>query len=157
MLEKKITVFKAENKEIPIICTFNVLEYLQEEYGTIQNFQRKALGLMESGKNEVGEPQYRNGTIDVRALLDGATAMINEGIAVTGKGEPISRNDAGVLLSAAGMTISEASILVINELIRCIEPKKSGAVQKEGRRTLKSILHGFFTSEKRFFITRKKK
>lgn len=157
MLEKKITSFNAGGKEIPIICTFNVLEYLQEEYKTLQNFQRRALGLVENGQNEAGEPQYKNGTIEIKALLDGAAAMINEGIAITGTGEPITRKDVGILLSAAGLTISEVSVMVVNELIRCIEPKKSGAAQKENRKTLKSILRGFFTLEKHFSIIPKKK
>lgn len=159
MLTKKIRTIQVEDREIPMICTFNVLEQLQEEYGTIQNFQQKALGLVDSGeKDGNGATVWKSGTIHIKSVLTAATLMINEGIAVTEQGEPVTREDVGMLLRAAGLSIAEASSLVIESLIECIEPKKGEAAQ--GRRTMKtqqSTLRGSCISERLFSIIRKKR
>lgn len=143
MLTEKMTTFKVEDREIPIICTFNVLEYLQKEYKTISRYQAMLLGMPED-KEKNNEEQ--TGVISLKAMIDGATAMINEGLAVKGENEQLTREEVGVLLRAAELTIQDVSLLVINELIGCIEPKKAISAQgeKKGKKPL-STLRGFFT------------
>lgn len=159
MLNKKITTITVNNKEIPILCTFNVLEHLQEEYETISKYQETTLGLLDTGeRDESGNPKYKNGTISIKAVLDGATAMINEGLGVQGSEETLTREEVGVLLTGAGLTIAEASELVISELIRCITPKKEKSAQgTKTKRTFLSTLRGFFTLGKHSLGAQKKK
>ena len=69
--------FEVENKKYTMIFNLNVLEEIQEEYGTIEKW-----GDLTDGKN---------GEVNVKALIFGLTSMINEAIDIENENLDIRR------------------------------------------------------------------
>ncbi len=100
----KIITYRGE--QYKIVFNLNVMEIIQEEYGTIDKW-----GALTDGKS---------GETNVKALLFGFAAMINEGIEIDndekGENRPlIDKKKAGRILSDLGVdnTTSEINELVI--------------------------------------------
>lgn len=79
----------------PLVFNLNVMEEIQEEYGSISKW-----GELTDGE-ETGEP-------DIKALIFGITAMINEGIDIKNDEEctdikPLTRKQAGRMLTEIGV------------------------------------------------------
>ena len=90
-IESRITV---NDKEYPIVFNLNVMEEIQEEYGTLDNW-----GNMTDGTD--GEP-------NAKAVIFGCTAMINEGIDIqndrNGTNEkPLTKKQVGRLITEYGL------------------------------------------------------
>lgn len=76
-------------KTFPIKIDLNVLEHIQQEFGTINEFERKILGLEvvrdENGQveyKENGEPKFRSVEVSISAIKAVLPSMINEGLAI---------------------------------------------------------------------------
>ncbi len=100
-----------EDKKYQLIFNLNVMQDIQEEYGTIQKW-----GTLTDGKS---------GEVNVKALIFGLTCMINEAIDIKndeeGLNEPLlSKKQVGRLITKAGI---EKSAKKLNEVI--IEGTKS--------------------------------
>lgn len=107
---------KFKNVEYPMVFNLNVMETIQEEYGTIQKWGN--LALPDTKENPDVEP-------NVKALKCGLTAMINEGIDIynEGKGEkdqlkPVTTKQIGRLLTELGLTevANQMSNVVVESL-----------------------------------------
>ena len=156
-----------DETEYPVICTFNVLEYIQKKYKTISDYNQLVSGMIPNGKDEAGKPEYKITPVNVAAMLDGITAMINEGIEIrnetTGFEDNetplIKQKDTARILRDAGISLADAAGIVMDELTECIAPKKAETAQREKikEKKSKSTLRGFFMSGKLFSIIRKKK
>ena len=90
-IESRITV---NDKEYPIVFNLNVMEEIQEEYGTLDKW-----GNMTDGTD--GEP-------NAKAVIFGFTAMINEGIDIqndrNGTNEkPLTKRQVGRLITEYGL------------------------------------------------------
>ena len=86
--------FDVEGKTYSMIFNLNVMQAIQEEYGTVQ-----AWGNLTDGKNE---------EINAKALIFGLAAMINEGIEINndekGLNEPIlTEKQVGRLITKMGL------------------------------------------------------
>jgi len=82
-------------KEYPLVFNLNVMERIQEEYGTIDEW-----GALSDGKN--GEP-------NAKAVIFGFTEMINEGIDIqneeSGEKQPfLTLKQVGRLITNYGLT-----------------------------------------------------
>lgn len=94
-MEKKRT-FKYKDKEITLVFNLNVMQAIQEEYGTVEKW----------GKLTDGE----SGEVDVKALKFGVTQMINEGIDIeneeNGTDEPfMTEKKVGRIITEVGLDI----------------------------------------------------
>ena len=94
-MEKKRTV-KYKDKEITLVFNLNVMQAIQEEYGTVEKW----------GKLTDGE----SGEVDVKALKFGVTQMINEGIDIeneeNGTDEPfMTEKKVGRMITEVGLDI----------------------------------------------------
>lgn len=76
------------DKTYPFKIDLNVLEHIQNEYDTIQQFERELLGLRFK-KDENGKQMYKNGEplmikteTSIRAIKTVLPAAINEGLAI---------------------------------------------------------------------------
>ena len=90
-IEGKITV---NDKEYTIVFNLNVMEEIQEEYGTLEKW-----GSLTDGTS--GEP-------NAKAVIFGFTAMINEGIDIqndkNGTNEkPLTKKQVGRLITEYGL------------------------------------------------------
>ena len=163
MLEKCMKYIETEKERYPLICTMNTLEYVQNNYHSIQRFQNLVSGIT------VDENEEKSYTpINVSAMMDGFTTMVNEGIDVynwkreSTDGQSmlhITRQQASMILREAGISLSDAATLVLTEMTECIVGKNVLTVQgKEGaEKKCRSTLHGFCMLRGLFSVLRKKK
>lgn len=91
-IEKKITY---KGKDYLIVFNLNVMEEIQEKYGTIQKW-----GDLTDG-GETGEPS-------AKAVIVGFTAMINEGIDIMNeengtKEKPLTQRQVGRMITEIGL------------------------------------------------------
>ncbi len=89
----KINYLETETEKFPLAFTLNVMESIQEKYGTI-----------EAWSNLI----QRNGEPDIKALKFFITEAINEGIEIGNeksgeKGKPITSKKAGRILTEIGL------------------------------------------------------
>lgn len=108
---------EVEGKTHELVFNLNVMEEIQEEYGTIQKW-----GELTDGKS---------GEVNVKALIYGLTAMINEAIEIKnedkGSDEPLlTKKQVGRIVSKAGI---EKSAEKLNEAI--VESTKSDELKNE--------------------------
>jgi hypothetical protein len=100
MKDYKIT-FKVDETEYPAIFNLNVMEQIQEEYGTIQNW-----GALTDAKS--GEP-------NAKAIIYGFWAMMNEAIDIendeNGGNKPLfTLKQVGRIISRAGVQNSAQTL-----------------------------------------------
>ena len=104
-MKEKIVYFETDNKKYPICFNFNVIEELQDEYGSISKW-----GDIVEGK-ESGEP-------NIKDLKKGLLLMINEAIDIQNektdeKQEFLTSKQVGRIISAVGI---QKAIMQIKEL-----------------------------------------
>jgi hypothetical protein len=85
-----------KGKDYKIVFNLNVMEAIQEEYKTLDNW-----GSLTDGKGESGE-------VDIKALIFGFTEMLNEGIEISnednGTNEPLlTKKQVARILSDYGV------------------------------------------------------
>jgi hypothetical protein len=107
---------KIGDKEYKLLFNFNVLQAVQEEYGTLTKWVEEGYG------KETGEPS-------AKALIFIMTLMINEGVDLHNeenpddKLEPVTEKQVGRLLSEIGLS---NAVTTIDELMsKSTEPGES--------------------------------
>ncbi len=93
-MQEKIKHINANGIEYPIVFNLNVMEIIQEEYGSLEKW-----GELTDGKEK---------EIDVKALKFGITEMINEGIDIENEGlevkrEFLSKKQVGRIITDVGV------------------------------------------------------
>lgn len=136
---EKLNTIELSGKCYPIRCDILVLEKIQEEYGSIDDFESKLMTwepeLDEDGKEikkEDGKVKYHGKLPDVKALNDALYWMVSEGEAVAAeeegrKPEAISREG---LARKADLTPIELANRLHNEFYKCFESKNAKATQR---------------------------
>ena len=76
-MQEKIKHINANGTEYPIVFNLNVMEVIQEKYGTLETW-----GELTDGKER---------EIDIKALKFGITEMINEGIDIENENSEVKR------------------------------------------------------------------
>ncbi len=128
---KKIII---KGKAYPVKIDLNVLEVIQEEYGSIHEFERDLLGIKfkkdEDGQqiyDENGEPEIYFTEPSVRAIAMVLPLMINEGLAVEahrmGK-EPEWVEDSKIL-TECDISYEYLAELIHEEYSTCFVTKKN--------------------------------
>lgn len=112
-----IVKFDLNGKEIPAVFNLNVMEEIQEEYGTIEKW---------------GElTDAKHGEVNAKALIFGFRAMINEAMEIEcdEKGEkatPMTLKQVGRIITQLGL---QKSASVLNNAV--IEATKSDSPKNE--------------------------
>lgn len=118
----KINYLETEAERYPLVFTLNVMEAIQEKYGTIEAWS--------SLIQREGEP-------DIKALKFFMTEAINEGIEIesekTGeKRKPITGKQVGRILTEVGISDTANKIMsTITDSVDDCEEKNSKCPQKE--------------------------
>lgn len=146
---KKIII---KGKAYPVKIDLNVLEVIQEEYGSIHEFERDLLGIKfkkdEDGQqiyDENGEPEIYFTEPSVRAIAMVLPLMINEGLAVEahrmGK-EPEWVEDSKIL-TECDISYEYLAELIHEEYSTCFVTKKihQGRPGRETNRLCVGLLH----------------
>lgn len=73
----RLKYIEINGTQIPYLCTIQVLADIQEEYGTIEHFEKELLGIVDTDKNgkatKTKEPS-------IKAAVWGISLMIEQGI-----------------------------------------------------------------------------
>ena len=121
------------NKTYPIKIDLNVLEHIQENYGSISQFEMDILGFKfkkdMDGKQvytEDGKPAMYKAEPSVKAIKTVLPAMINEGIAVEKDNNhavplnPVSENE---IFRECAISYELLAEMIHEEFKRCFEVK----------------------------------
>lgn len=131
---KKMEEIWIGDKFYPVIIDLNVLEHIQDEYGSIGawelelkgwHFKKDADGEQLYNKN--GSPVMYKTDPSVRAIRTVLPAMINEGIAVRAEiqGKPYDEIPDLQILSECEIDYKELALVIIQEFDRCFSVKKA--------------------------------
>jgi len=134
MYEKlnKVTI---GGKKIPIKCDFAVLQMIQEEFGTLKNFEQKLIGMIPvldkdgntvyETKNGVETIKFTTTEPSLKALALALTLMINEGKKqAEEQGEEPTDFDYKKAIAEADFSIVEVAVELHTEYRRCFDRKK---------------------------------
>ncbi len=130
---QKLKRILINGKTYPIKMDLNVLETIQNEYGTINEFERDILGLKfakdAEGKqlfNDEGEPRMIIGETSIRAIKVALPAMINEGLAIEAeeKGKEFEAVEETFVFRNCNASFELLGKMIHEEFRRCFEVKK---------------------------------
>lgn len=117
-MNNKLTYIHTSDRDYPIVFNINVMEEIQEAYGSIGTWG----AIVENA--EGGEPKIKD-------LKIGLTMMINEGIdienEITGKNEPL------VTTKQVGRIISEIGFEAITGIIKNLTVESTQTGDNEGK------------------------
>lgn len=114
----KLTHIHTEKRDYPLVFNINVMEEIQEAYGTLSNW-----GAIVENVNG-GEPK-------VKHLKIGLMAMINEGIDI--ENEETGKNDPMVDAKTVGRIISEVGVEEITAIVTNLSVESTDAGDNEGK------------------------
>lgn len=103
VMKDKMIYIECENEKYPMCFNINVMEEIQEEYGSISNWGE----IVENKDGE--EPKIKD-------LKNGLLAMINEGIDIENEKEEIKRNP--LTSKQVGRLISKIGLKELTEKIK---------------------------------------
>lgn len=72
----KLETINIQGDEMPILCTFSVLEKLQNEFGTVTEFSQKLIPV----KKNKGGAEILSGMPDIHAVVFALPLFLKEGI-----------------------------------------------------------------------------
>lgn len=117
---KKLEKITYKGHDYSLAFNFNVMEEIQDEYGTIDHWAE----LTEGGKGKKkNEP-------DAKAVIFGFTAMLNEGIEIENDEngtdiKPLTHKQVGRMMTAVGM--NEMSSKMQNTIINSTDTNEKNA------------------------------
>lgn len=120
-------------KTYPMKMDLNVLETIQNEYGTINEFERDILGLKfakdADGKqlfNDEGEPKMIIGETSIRAIKVALPAMINEGLEIEAEeaGKEFEPVEESYIFRNCNVSYELLGKMIHEEFKRCFKVKK---------------------------------
>ena len=115
-MKDTIAYIKTEDRTYPLVFNLNVMEEIQEQYGSLDAWGEKTQG--------EGEP-------DVKSLKSGVMAMINEGIDI--ENEKNGTNEPFVNAKQVGRIMTEVGIQEIVAKIQEITVASTKSGEEEGK------------------------
>lgn len=113
-------------EEYPIRCDLLVLEKIQDEFGSISDFEAKILNWRYTGeKNEEGEWLRKSKLPNAHAVNFALPLMINEGIEIENETAEEKRPLVGEkeIIRKVDMKLTEISAIIHDEFARCFRTK----------------------------------
>ena len=142
MTEIKLNRIEIDGVSYPLYCDLNVLEKAQEEFESINQFERDLIGL-EIIRDDKGEPIYDNegyimksqGEPKIKAVSFALREMIREGQKVEERQDGIEPAEitGEELIELCDIGFQELSIKLHQEFNRCFESKKKKKITKTSK------------------------
>ena len=148
---EKLNTVRIGGKKIPIKCDFNVLQILQEQFGTLKNFEQKLIGMepildengdqtYEINSNGVEAVKFRTTEPNLKAIATALPFMINEGREqAKAQGDDLPDFDYKKAIKEADFSIIEVAVDLHNEYRRCFDRKKLKASTRTATKKSQSI------------------
>lgn len=150
MTDIKLNHIEIDRKSYPIYCSLHVLEKIQEEFESINQFEREILGL-EIIRDEKGEPMRNNegvilktqGEPRIRAVSFALREMILDGMRIEERQEGKEPEDitADELIDLCDMNYIDLSFKLHQEFLRCFDSKKKKKVAKTRKTSPKKSMN----------------
>ena len=130
----KLETLEFGGKKYPYIIDLNVLEAIQDEFGSIQEFERRVIGLLverdEYGEiihDEVGNPKMKVVEPSLKHINFALVEMINEGLAIESRrsGKEYEPIDALLIMAECDINYIVLANLIKAEFDRRFVSKKS--------------------------------
>lgn len=120
IMYEKISKIKIGSYNIPIRCDINVLGSIQDEFGTLLNFEQKLIGLKMKP-----DGTYTNTEPSIKAIAYALPLFVLEGIEqATAQGEDYSDIDWRTPLKDCDFQYIETALAMYEEFQRCFHRKK---------------------------------
>ena len=151
MYEKLNTVTIGGHK-LPIKCDFNILQILQENFGTLKKFEQALIGMVpildkdgnqiyEIGPNGEEAIKFKTTEPSLKAIALTLPMMINEGrIQAEAQGDKIDDFDYKAAIKEADFSILEVAVDLHNEYRRCFDRKKLTVSKRTATKKQQSTL-----------------
>lgn len=152
----KLSYMKFSGERYPYIIDLNVLEAIQDKFGSISEFERKVVGVekvLDKNGQELleanGSPKMRIVEPNMAAINFILPEMINEGLAIEAEREGKEYKPVNPLLIMADCNLeyTELSRLIHEEFVRRFESKKSKHSESSPKRRKPSTSNGSTTSD----------
>lgn len=117
-MQNKLTYIETEKRKYPIVFNLNVMEEIQEKYGSMSNWG----GIVENA--EGGEPKIKD-------LKIGLMFMINEAIDI--ENEENGTNEPTVNAKQVGRVIGEVGFAEITNIIKNLTIASTKTEDNEGK------------------------
>ncbi len=122
-MRDKPTMININGKDVPLWCDIFALNEIQEDYGTISDFERKLAGIKEVEVN--GERKSYKVEPDVRTIIYALKLMCKEGYKkAMFLGEELEKEDIDGLLMNIEIPFNQLADILHNEFRRCFAAKK---------------------------------
>lgn len=130
---EKLSRLTIGGKSYPVKVDLNVLEVIQNEFGTINNFERDLLGIKiqtdDEGNivyNSEGDPEMYLVEPSIKAITTILPLMVNEGLEIEAlqKGKAFEPVDAKLLIGSCDTAFSLLSKQIHAEYKKCFATKK---------------------------------
>lgn len=137
MIFEELKEIELSGEKYPVKCDLLVLEQLQEEFGSVADFENKLLGIEylkdkdgEYIRDKSGKRKAKIGIPDAKAINQGLYLMVKEGMYIKDGKEAklLTRDD---LLRRVDKKYTEMADIVHAEFARCFEGKNTEATQGE--------------------------
>lgn len=128
---EKLNYITLSGVKYPIRCDLLVLEKLQDEFGSISDFENKILN-WEKKVHPDGKEERTAKLPDIYAVNEALYFMVDEGIEIHNetaekKMEPVSRKE---ILRKADISFNTLAAQLHDEFARCFETKNRETTQK---------------------------
>ena len=137
---KRLEEIRIGENFYPVIIDLNVLEYIQNEYGSIGAWELELKGWHFKTDEDGNQLYSKNGSPvmyktdpSIRAINTVLPAMVNEGIAVRAEmqGKPYDEKPDLQILSECEIDYKELARVIIQEFNRCFSVKKACRGKRE--------------------------
>lgn len=109
-----------ETTELPIHCDLYVLDMIQQKFGSVEDFEKKLIGIKEdNGKVHRCEPS-------IDTVIQAFTLMVMEGIEIENElnGKQFDIKSAKYLIASTTRNYRELAAELHEEMRRCFQTKK---------------------------------
>lgn len=138
----KLNTINLGGKKYPLLCDLNVLETLQDEFGTVSEFERKLLGVryVKDSEGNLTYDEDGNARMElvepsIKAIKVALVEMVNEGIAYKAysQGRSWEMIDELDVMVMCTIPYSDLANILHDEYKRCFLTKKSTPREKKAK------------------------
>ena len=122
----ELSTIEMSGDKIPILCTLAVLEEIQNEFGTVQEFSDKLAPFLKDKNDEKKDQKLK--MPDIHAVVYAMPRFVNEGVEVYNEGHKIKleKMTPQQLFRRCDQSLLDVSMALYKELWRSINaPKQS--------------------------------
>lgn len=148
---EKLNTVRIGGKKFPIKCNFNVLQTVQEAFGTLRQFEQALIGMVpildkdgnpiyEISPDGVETIKFKTTEPSLKAIALALPMMINEGkIKAQEQGDDFPDYDYKSAIKEADFSIVDVAVDLHNEYKRCFDRKKLTVSKRTATKTRSSI------------------